>query len=441
MCCNKSHLGAPIHVPATGSPSGEGARTGVVRRILAERAMLESAYQDEGGEPAFDGSSQLFFSINRGARAMELIRPTTTDMWSQIAKQREKKSHTHINLVMSFGRKKIDSDHQQGFEYESDYSDKVSNKEIIERSPEKQDDRTEAVKRRDQKIAANSKERPAEAFITKLYESTDSPVHRGFSFEHATAMRKAFSVLKIRDKYVWEVFTCTAGVLDTWPTLTFLTLESFKNLPLAPADKAIKRDKFQPENGDMPYRQLTSVGPNSTRGEDRPAGGDLKGTFLPICESMERSSKFMGDAFLAGMQKPTPSTEKFRARILFMRKTPDGKHIYETMSETYQDPTTLMGEVFDEIWIKDTSPVFLLSPTQEKGLMEKTHEYKMFVSSERSVIEKPYTEETFSMESLSNMVNLVSSGLVKVRIECAEKCSTNVVRRRLFSWRSTKSAS
>ena len=83
---------------------------------------------------------------------------------------------------MSFGRKKLDSEQQQGFEYDSDYSEKASSKEICERSPEKQDDRTDAVKRRDQKIAASSKERPSEAFITNLYENKESPVYHGFSF-------------------------------------------------------------------------------------------------------------------------------------------------------------------------------------------------------------------------------------------------------------------
>ena len=166
---------------------------------------------------------------------------------------------------------------------------------------------------------------------------------------------------------------------------------------------------------------------------------DLQGTLLPICKSMETSSKFMGNSFMAGMQKPSgPATRstKFRARILFLRENSTSDGIYETMSETYQDPTTLMGEIFDEIWIKDTSPVFLLTEEQEKGLIDKTYEYKMFISSEKCASEKTYTEETFSMESLSNMVNLVDCSLVKVRIGCAMKVSTNVVRRRLFSWRS-----
>jgi len=30
-----------------------------------------------------------------------------------------------------------------------------------------------------------------------------------------------------------------------------------------------------------------------------------------------------------------------------------------------------MGAVFDEIWVKDTSPVFLLTEEQEKGLTKK----------------------------------------------------------------------
>lgn len=163
--------------------------------MLAKKAVLENDYLDCRSDLAFDGSSQLYYSTNRGARAMELINPLSRDMWDKIKKQREKRTHTHIDLFVSFGRKKLDSELPQVFEYESNYSEKVTNKDICERSPEKQDDRSEAVKRQDQKIAANSKERPSEALITNFSENRDSPVFHGFSYEHATTMRKCFSVL------------------------------------------------------------------------------------------------------------------------------------------------------------------------------------------------------------------------------------------------------
>lgn len=118
----------------------------------------------------------------------------------KLRKQRNKRTNTHIDLVMSFGHKKHDSNLPQVFEYESDYREKVLAKEVCERSPEKQDDRTEAIKRRDQKIAANSKERPSRCFITNLYKNKKIPVYHGFSFEHTTAMRKCFCILKLKGK-------------------------------------------------------------------------------------------------------------------------------------------------------------------------------------------------------------------------------------------------
>jgi len=54
-----------------------------------------------------------------------------------------------------------------------------------------------------------------------------------------------------------------------------------------------------------------------------------------------------------------------------MRKNSATNQTWETISETYEEPSTTTGEVFDEIWMKDTSPVFLLTEGQEKGLMEK----------------------------------------------------------------------
>lgn len=68
-------------------------------------------------------------------------------------------------------------------------------------------------------------------------------------------------------------------------------------------------------------------------------------------------------------------------------------------------------------------------------MREKTHEYKMFVSSEACQVEKLYTQQTFEVEKIGNMMNLVSSSLVEVRIECAEKGKNNLIRRQLFLWR------
>ena len=94
-----------------------------------------------------------------------------------------------------------------------------------------------------------------------------------------------------------------------------------------------------------------------------------------------------------------------------------------------------MGGIFEKMWKTDTSPVFFLTFSQEKGMPEKTHEYKMFVSSENCEVEKLYTLQTFEVEKIGNMVNLVGSSLVEVRIECAAKGKSNLVRRQLFSWR------
>ena len=118
-----------------------------------------------------------------------------------------------------------------------------------------------------------------------------------------------------------------------------------------------------------------------------------------------------------------------------MKVDDDHKIKFETMSETYSDEDTPMGDIFEKMWQTDTSPVFYLTSDQEKGMTEKTYEYKMFVSSEKCDVEKLYTLQTFEVEKIGNMVNLVGSPLVEVRIECAEKGKSNLVRRQLFSWR------
>jgi len=204
------------------------------------------------------------------------------------------------------------------------------------------------------------------------------------------------SLLKL--KYVWEVYTYTPGDIDSWPTLNFLTLESFKNLPLNPSDKSIEKNKFQPENGDMPYRQITTAGPNTSQG----GGGGAQWTTTckePSCLSARAWSLAANTWVTRSWQvckKPSKlptSPNKFCAKVLFLRVNVTNTQSFETMSGTYQDPATTMGQVFDEIWIKDTSPVFLLTEEQEKGLMEKKFKYKMYISSEKCATEKPYTEK------------------------------------------------
>ena len=108
---------------------------------------------------------------------------------------------------------------------------------------------------------------------------------------------------------------------------------------------------------------------------------------------------------------------------------------FDTMSETYTDDDTSMGDIFEKMWTTDTSPVFFLTETQENGMKDKSFEFRMYVSGETCKVEKLYTQQTFVNEKLGNMVNLVGSTLVKVRIECVEKGKNNLIRRQLFSWR------
>ena len=94
---------------------------------------------------------------------------------------------------------------------------------------------------------------------------------------------------------------------------------------------------------------------------------------------------------------------------------------FDTMSETYTDDDTSMGDIFEKMWTTDTSPVFFLTEAQENGMKNKTHEFRMYVSGENCKVEKLYTQQTFVSEKIGNMVNLVDSALVKVRIECVKK--------------------
>ena len=68
-------------------------------------------------------------------------------------------------------------------------------------------------------------------------------------------------------------------------------------------------------------------------------------------------------------------------------------------------------------------------------MKDKSYEFRMYVSGETCKVEKLYTQQTFVNEKLGNMVNLVDSTLVKVRIECVKKGKNNLIRRQLFSWR------
>ena len=59
----------------------------------------------------------------------------------------------------------------------------------------------------------------------------------------------------------------------------------------------------------------------------------------------------------------------------------------------------------------------------------------MYISSETCPAEKAYTQHTFEIEKLGNMVNLVENNLVKVRVDCVEKQNNNLIHQKLFSLR------
>ena len=157
---------------------------------------------------------------------------------------------------------------------------------------------------------------------------------------------------------------------------------------------------------------------------------------LPILQSIENGSKYMGESIVAALGTNnnggniiTPP-KKTKLRVLFTR---DG---HETMSETYEDGSVTMGEIFDHAWANDSSQVFLLTKEQEVGMIANTYEYRMFVSSVNKTAENPYTQQTFATENLSSMSHLVDSNLVRVKISCTKKTASNIARRKLFSWRS-----
>ena len=160
-----------------------------------------------------------------------------------------------VDLVLSFGHKKIDVDTpEEDFDYSSDHSTMIFRNEITEVSPEKYDDRSTAEIRRENKVTSSSYEGRADKFILELYENPKSPVHYGFSYEHSVAMKKTFSVLKINSKYMWDVYLCEDNVCLSWPTKKNLTLDSFKVLPLYHKDKELSKRDFPPENGIWPYK-------------------------------------------------------------------------------------------------------------------------------------------------------------------------------------------
>jgi len=240
MVYEKKLLGGKLEITPSECPHGAGIRFGVVKRFLAEKAMLEENYLDKHGGTLFDGSPQLFVSTNKGQRFVEKIDSSTKTMRECIKRIKKNRLQKEIELVLSFGHKKLNSD-APDFVYKSDYSKRIRLSDLFERPPKKFDDRTPATKRREGKIASNLQEIVAEKFTKSLHENIYSPVYQGFTFEHSVAFRKAFSVLKVDGKYLWEAYLCEDKRPDMWPSLKFLTIDLFHNLPLTHSDKVLKK--------------------------------------------------------------------------------------------------------------------------------------------------------------------------------------------------------
>ena len=155
MVYNKTFIGEKLEISAAEFPNGTGVRLGMVKRMVAEKAMMEKEYSDGCGGMVFDAHSEMFVSSNKSARYVEKIGSSTKALWETIKRMKTKRTRleTKVELVLSFGRKKDDLDDSQEFDYSSDYSEKLRSKAMTERSPEKSDDRTKAAKRREGKIA------------------------------------------------------------------------------------------------------------------------------------------------------------------------------------------------------------------------------------------------------------------------------------------------
>jgi len=364
MVYDKTIIRGKLEIPPTDSPSGMGVQLGVVKRMLAKKAMLEKEYLDDYRDTVFDGYSEWFVSSNKSARYVEKIGSSRKALWECIKRLKTERNRldTEVELVLSFGRKKANSDEQTGFDYSSDYSEKILSKEQCERSPEKFDDRLSATKQREGKIA--------EKFILWLYTSEKSPAFRGFTFKHSVALQKAFSVLKVNRKYTWDVYICNDKYLDTWPSVKFLTIPAFNALPIPEYDKAITRDKFLPENGIWPYRQIDPQ--NSAAGV---GGVVIIADTLPFLgKAMEASSQIMSDGFVAAaaLQASRPRSDKksgTKTRVVFTKLSKaddDHKTKFETMLETYLDEDMPMGNIFEKMWRTDTSPVFSDNGTRKR---------------------------------------------------------------------------
>merc|ERR1740139_436103 len=90
MVYDKKLLGGKLEIPPSECPDGDGVRVGVVKRLLAEKAMLEKDYLDEYGDTVIDGCSQFFVSTNKGQRFVEKIGSSTKSMWECIKRLKKK---------------------------------------------------------------------------------------------------------------------------------------------------------------------------------------------------------------------------------------------------------------------------------------------------------------------------------------------------------------
>jgi len=122
-------------------------------------------------------------------------------------------------------------------------------------------------------------------------------------------MKKIFSVLKIKSKYIWDVYLCDVNVPLSWPTKKYLTLESFQVLPLYHKDKELSKGVFPPVNGVWPYKQIDTNAPQSR------AANEQATSMLPIIQSIENGSKYMGESMVAALGKSDKAGRQYHHTV------------------------------------------------------------------------------------------------------------------------------
>ena len=227
-------------------------------------------------------------------------------------------------------------------------------------------------------------------------------------------------------KYAWQMFSERGEETDSWPTVADLSLDSFAKLHLLEVDKAIGLNKYQPVDGKMPRKHLSTV-----HGGNKSIGSSLEKMGNTLGESSFRGQVAMANAISCLFKKEEDNTitntEPFTFEFF--------RDEFHSLSPIYDTGETSMEDVMNYMWSNDRSGVFDFQDKIMEELRNKNMIIRLFVSSAKMIIEKEFGTETFALLNASSLSRLCQSNAVKIRVETKNVVTETLAQRQLFSWK------